>query len=84
MRYIRERIEREDGAYVRGMACAFNRRGWDVAAMNFRGCSGEPNRLLRSYHSGATDDLLHIVRHVKRAGCDRVVWSASAWAATWS
>lgn len=100
VRYIRERIELEDGdfldmdwsraqgrnalviahglegssdgAYVKGMARAFNRRGWDVAAMNFRGCSGEPNRLLRSYHSGATDDLLHIVRHVHRSGYERV------------
>ncbi|MBK7998608.1 MAG: alpha/beta fold hydrolase [Verrucomicrobia bacterium] len=51
-----------DGSYVRGMVRAFNRRGWDALAMNFRGCSGEPNRLLRSYHSGATDDLLHVLR----------------------
>ena len=50
-----------DGSYVRGMVRAFNRRGWDAVAMNFRGCSGEPNCLLRSYHSGATDDLLHVL-----------------------
>jgi len=25
--------------------------------MHWRGCSGEPNRLERSYHSGATDDI---------------------------
>ncbi len=61
-----------DGAYVRGMVRAFNRRGWDVAAMNFRGCSGEPNRLLRSYHSGATDDLLYVLQHVARSGYDGV------------
>lgn len=52
--------------YMRGMAKAFNRRGWDAAAMNFRGCSGEPNRRLRSYHSGATDDLQTVIDHIQR------------------
>ena len=50
--------------YVRGMANAFLRGGWDVCAWNFRGCSGEPNRLFRSYHSGATKDLETVVNHV--------------------
>jgi predicted alpha/beta-fold hydrolase len=45
------------GAYVRGMVRAFNRRGWDAVALNFRGCSGEPNRLRRFYPSGSSDDL---------------------------
>ena len=43
--------------YIPGIINAFNRRGWDGVAMNLRGCSGEPNRLLRSYHSGATEDV---------------------------
>lgn len=44
-------------AYIQGMAGAFEERGWNVLAWNLRGCSGEANRLLRTYHSGATDDL---------------------------
>lgn len=49
--------------YVRGMSRAFYRRGYDVLAWNFRGCdgTGTPNRSLRFYHSGATDDLHHVL-----------------------
>jgi uncharacterized protein len=32
-------------------------------AWNFRGCSGEVNRNLRFYHSGATDDLHEVIEH---------------------
>jgi len=53
-------------SYVLGMARAFNRRGWDALAWNMRGCSGEPNRLLRSYHSGATEDLEAVIAHVQK------------------
>ena len=33
--------------------------------MYFRGRSGEPNRLPRSYHSGETGDLDHVVRYLR-------------------
>jgi predicted alpha/beta-fold hydrolase len=49
--------------YIQGMAGALVRGGWDVLAWNFRGCGGEPNRLLRMYHSGATEDLHSVIRH---------------------
>jgi predicted alpha/beta-fold hydrolase len=50
--------------YIPGILKTFNRRGWDGVAMNLRGCSGEPNRLLRFYHAGATEDLDTAVQHV--------------------
>ncbi len=49
--------------YILGMAKALIRRGWDVLRWNFRGCGGEPNRLLRMYHSGASEDLHEVVSH---------------------
>jgi predicted alpha/beta-fold hydrolase len=54
--------------YIQGMAAAFFRKGWDVLAWNFRGCSQEPNRLLRSYHSGETGDLQTVIAHALSTG----------------
>ncbi len=50
--------------YITGSAKVFNASGIDACAVNFRGCSGETNRLFRSYHSGATEDLHSVVQHV--------------------
>lgn len=57
--------------YMLGMARAFHRRGWAVAGMNYRGCSGEPNRRPFSYHSGATGDLREVLAYLE--GTDRPV-----------
>jgi hypothetical protein len=48
---------------VVGMARAASLCGFDALAWNFRGCSGEPNRLPRAYHSGATEDLHTVLEH---------------------
>lgn len=50
--------------YVLGLIRCLARQGWDTVAWNCRGCSGEPNRLPRSYHSGASEDLDEVVKHV--------------------
>jgi predicted alpha/beta-fold hydrolase len=60
-------------SYVLGMARAFHLAEWDVLAWNYRGCSGEPNRNLRSYHSGETGDLRSLVQLAFSRGYDRVV-----------
>ena len=46
-----------NGIYIRGLVRASNLAGYDTVSVNFRGCSGEPNSLFRSYHSGETGDL---------------------------
>ncbi len=43
--------------YVRGLVTAFAHRNIRSVVMHHRGCSGEPNRLNRSYHAGETADL---------------------------
>lgn len=50
--------------YITGSAKLLTENGIDVCAINYRGCSGEPNRSFRSYHSGATEDLEAVVRHI--------------------
>jgi hypothetical protein len=62
-----------DRRYVRGMARTFVRRGWTVCALNLRGCSGETNRQVATYHSGKTDDLALVVDHVLDQGYAPVV-----------
>src|SRR5207249_4155753 len=52
------------GHYMLGMVSALVRRGFDAVAWNARGCSGEPNRVLRFTHSGATEDLQTVISHV--------------------
>lgn len=49
--------------YITGMVKVFNAEGIDAMAWNYRSCSGEPNKLLRSYHLGASDDLELVVQH---------------------
>ena len=47
--------------YITGSAKQFIAHGIDVCAINLRGCSGETNRLFRSYHSGVTEDLEAVI-----------------------
>ena len=51
-------------AYMAGSAKHLNLNGYDVCAINLRTCSGEQNRLFRSYHSGATEDLDAVIQHI--------------------
>lgn len=49
--------------YIRNVARSLHDNGWDVLAWNFRGCGGEANRLASFYHSGASEDLHHVITH---------------------
>ena len=46
-----------DSHYVKSVLAAIEKRGWLGVLMHFRGCSGEHNRLARTYHSGDTGDI---------------------------
>ena len=52
--------------YARGLVHALQRIGLRAVVMHFRGCSGTPNRLPRSYHSGDTADLAYLVQTLRQ------------------
>lgn len=43
--------------YARSLMDHVRRLGWHGAVVHFRGCSGEPNRLARAYHSGDSAEI---------------------------
>ena len=50
--------------------------GWGGAVVHFRGCSGEPNRLPRAYHSGDSAEIDWILRRVKARHPTRTCFAA--------
>jgi uncharacterized protein len=50
--------------YARSIMRTFADHGWRGLVPHFRGCSGEPNRLARAYHSGDADECDWILRQV--------------------
>ena len=62
-----------ESSYVRGLISSLNTQGWRAVVMNFRGCSGESNRLARTYHSGDTDDIKYIIKLLRQRLPDTVM-----------
>jgi predicted alpha/beta-fold hydrolase len=58
--------------YARALFAALAQRGWRGVVPHFRGCSGEPNRLPRAYHSGDHDEVAAMLAAVRRRAGDRV------------
>lgn len=54
--------------YAHGLLQACKERGWLGVVMHFRGCSGEPNRLRRIYHSGETSDASYFLHWLRERG----------------
>ncbi len=61
--------------YAHGLLQTFRAQGWLGVVMHFRGCSGEPNRMERIYHSGETGDASYFL-HWLRAEWGKVPTAA--------
>ncbi|HKP65184.1 MAG TPA: alpha/beta fold hydrolase, partial [Casimicrobiaceae bacterium] len=53
--------------YARALLVAAAAIGWRAVVPHFRGCSGEPNRLPRAYHSGDHQEVASMLREVRDA-----------------
>ncbi len=51
--------------YARALMAAAAARGWRGVVVHWRGCSGEPNRLPRAYHSGDSAEVDWILRRLR-------------------
>jgi len=54
-----------ESAYVKAVFTDLEDHGFRPVFMHWRSCSGEPNRLARSYHSGTTDDIHRLFKLVQ-------------------
>jgi len=52
--------------YAHDMMARLSGGHWQVVLMHFRGCSGEPNRLARAYHSGETEDARYFLQWLEQ------------------
>jgi len=53
--------------YIISAVRQLNKANIDAVAINLRGCSGEINKLLCSYHSGKTDDLALVINYISQS-----------------
>jgi len=65
-----------DSQYCRNTMAAANARGWTGVVGHFRGCSGEPNRLPRSYHSGDSEHCDIVLRELRERFPKHTIYAA--------
>tara|TARA_B110000003_G_scaffold270493_1_gene303047 strand:+ start:7870 stop:8838 length:969 start_codon:yes stop_codon:yes gene_type:complete len=53
-----------ESKYILAASSELNNAGYDTVSFNLRGCSGEDNSLLSTYHSGKTEDLEFVIAHL--------------------
>lgn len=53
-----------ESKYILAASTEINNAGIDTVSFNLRGCSGEDNLLLTTYHSGKTEDVDFVINHL--------------------
>ena len=63
--------------YALSLMTVAAQQGWRGVVPHFRGCSGEANRLLRSYHSGDSREIDWILRRLKEENPQSKIYVAA-------
>ena len=58
------------GHYAQSLMAAVQKKHWRGVVVHFRGCSGEPNRLARAYHSGDSAEINWVLHALKQRFTD--------------
>jgi predicted alpha/beta-fold hydrolase len=53
-----------ESKYMAANTNHLNEKGLDTVCFNLRGCSGEDNLLLSTYHTGKTEDVDFVIKHL--------------------
>lgn len=53
-----------ESKYILSASTELNIEGFDTVSFNLRGCSGEDNLLLATYHSGKTEDVKFVIDYL--------------------
>lgn len=59
--------------YILGLQKVLHEQGFCSVALNFRGCSGEFNKLARCYHSGETEDIHFVYQTLRQRHPDALL-----------
>tara|TARA_B100000787_G_scaffold170258_1_gene165318 strand:- start:12623 stop:13591 length:969 start_codon:yes stop_codon:yes gene_type:complete len=63
-----------ESKYILSAATELNNSGFDTVSFNLRGCSGDDNLLLSTYHSGKTEDLEFVISYLlKNYSYDKIM-----------
>jgi len=55
-----------ESPYIQGVVQELSKYGYNSVLMHFRGCTGNDNKLPRSYHSGDSGDALEFIQSLKK------------------
>jgi len=61
-------VGNSDSRYMRGMTKHFNDRGFDICVINARCCTGVPNRTIRTFHAGFSEDTDTMMNILEKEG----------------